>query len=315
MKKLSHEQFLEMVPSKILKNFIFLSVYNGDANKVKLLGNDGGIYLISPTHIKNGKIPRMSSALNKNEVLLNKFNSIHNKKYTYDLSNYKNTMSKLKIICPTHGKFEQLVSDHLKGAGCRKCANEKLSIGKKFADDYFLDYCRKLFNNKYQYINFNYKNMYSVIDIICPIHGKFTKIARSHYEGSGCNECMKEFNGVGFTKTKWVKLGNISKYFDSFKIYIVKITGNGESFIKIGRTFITVKKRFCGELRLPKCYKIEILYTLIGNGEYIYDLEYKLHRKLLKYKYLPSIHFDGKYECFSTDCINYIHDIINNDKL
>ena len=33
----------------------------------------------------------------------------------------KNNKTKIKIICPKHGVFEQRVNDHLRGVGCRWC--------------------------------------------------------------------------------------------------------------------------------------------------------------------------------------------------
>ena len=34
-------------------------------------------------------------------------------------------LEKIKIICPTHGPFEQEANSHLKGSGCRKCQISK----------------------------------------------------------------------------------------------------------------------------------------------------------------------------------------------
>jgi len=47
---------------------------------------------------------------------------VHGNKYDYSRVDYKNTMSKVKIICPEHGEFEQRPYAHLVGNGCPKCA-------------------------------------------------------------------------------------------------------------------------------------------------------------------------------------------------
>jgi hypothetical protein len=49
----------------------------------------------------------------------------HNNKYVYDLVLYENCRTKVKIICPVHGVFEQTPDAHLySGRGCEKCARE-----------------------------------------------------------------------------------------------------------------------------------------------------------------------------------------------
>lgn len=48
---------------------------------------------------------------------------VHSNKYDYSKVEYVNTQTKVVIICPTHGVFEQIPSNHLKGYGCRKCSN------------------------------------------------------------------------------------------------------------------------------------------------------------------------------------------------
>lgn len=49
--------------------------------------------------------------------------SIHGEKYDYSLVEYRNINTKVKIICPVHGIFEQKPSEHLSGCGCSWCSN------------------------------------------------------------------------------------------------------------------------------------------------------------------------------------------------
>lgn len=112
---------------------------------------------------------------------------IHNNFYNYDLSNYKNNRTKVKIICHKHGIFEQRPNDHLKGQGCPYCANNvKLSVDeiKKRADI--------IHNNKYEYSLFTeYNTQQDKIIIICPIHGKIIQKINNHLNGKGCKFCAK----------------------------------------------------------------------------------------------------------------------------
>lgn len=51
-------------------------------------------------------------------------NKLHKSKYTYAKEeDYKNLSTLFSITCPTHGPFEQRMSDHLKGNGCPSCAS------------------------------------------------------------------------------------------------------------------------------------------------------------------------------------------------
>jgi len=54
-----------------------------------------------------------------------KANKIHNNKYDYSLVEYINSKSKIKIICPIHGVFEQTPAKHLMGRGCQKCGGSE----------------------------------------------------------------------------------------------------------------------------------------------------------------------------------------------
>jgi very-short-patch-repair endonuclease len=58
---------------------------------------------------------------------------VHSKDYIYDYIDYKNMHSKVKIICPMHGEFNQLPLHHIKGVGCPKCNQSK---GEKLIEMY-----------------------------------------------------------------------------------------------------------------------------------------------------------------------------------
>lgn len=67
--------------------------------------------------------------LRKNvEEFINSANIIHNSYYDYSLVKYKGAKSKVKIICPIHGIFEQIPDSHINAKnGCPIC---KLSKGE-----------------------------------------------------------------------------------------------------------------------------------------------------------------------------------------
>ena len=53
--------------------------------------------------------------------------SVHGDKYDYSLVDYVGTDSKVRIICPVHGVFEQTLYNHMKGHGCPECAGVRKS--------------------------------------------------------------------------------------------------------------------------------------------------------------------------------------------
>ncbi len=56
---------------------------------------------------------------------------VHGNKYDYSKTNYVNSRTLIKIICPEHKEFTQLPSHHLQGRGCQKCGRIKLWITRK----------------------------------------------------------------------------------------------------------------------------------------------------------------------------------------
>jgi len=245
----------------------------------------------------------VTSAINKTEFLQNQFNKIHKNKYNYLEIHYLNGNSKIKIECRKHGIFEQKVSAHLNGHGCKKCGAEAPINSTKFNKEDFLEKANLKHNSKYDYSNAIYSNSIIKVTIICPVHGEFSQIPNSHLQGYGCPKCGFEFvgkinskNPTGWSLTEWIKSSKTSKNFDSFKVYIIKCWNEEEEFYKIGRTFLKINKRFSYIKALP--YKYEIIQVFEGEAEEIFKLETELKNKNKNNKYIPKIKFHGMQECF-----------------
>ncbi len=114
-----------------------------------------------------------------------KSKSIHHDKYVYDLVNYINAKTKIKIICPIHGIFEQTPNGHLSGKGCGKC------VGKNKTNEDFIDIAMNIHRNKYEYSLVEYKNAYSKVSIMCKKHGIFEQLPNNHLSGQGCPICSE----------------------------------------------------------------------------------------------------------------------------
>lgn len=102
-----------------------------------------------------------------------------------------------------------------------------------------------------------------------------------------------------WTLSGWVKSSKKSKSFDSYKVYVIEVFDVNERFIKIGRTFSTISKRFANNKSLP--YEYDILKEITDNPFRIFNLELKLKKLCKEFKYIPKKKFNGMHECFTED--------------
>ncbi len=133
-----------------------------------------------------------------NEKFRKKGTEIFNGYYIYTKTDLKNRDEKGRvcIICPEHGEFWQAPSSHLKGHGCSKCGHIKGGITQSLTTEQYIEKANIVHNFKYIYTDTIYTGCYNDIDIICPIHGKFTQAAYAHLSGHGCRDCATEANSV-----------------------------------------------------------------------------------------------------------------------
>ena len=122
---------------------------------------------------------------------------IHGKKYDYSLSSYESGNTKIKIICPIHGIFEQRPSDHIRGQGCPKCGLRKANNNRRFTKEQFIEAAEKVHGKKYDYSMVDYKNSSTKVKIICPIHGIFEQRPSDHMRGQGCPKCGRKRSSSG----------------------------------------------------------------------------------------------------------------------
>lgn len=233
------------------------------------------------------------------EEFINRGKIIHKDKFDYRHVNYKNNTTKVTIICPLHGEFEQVPTAHLSGNDCKKCRGEKLSIKFSLGISEFINRSLIIHNHFYNYDKVNYKNANKAVIITCPLHGDFLQKPAKHLIGRGCEDCSRDKqkdNPIGWRYSKWIEFAAVSPRFESFKVYILECWNENERFFKIGKTFMTIKERF---EKSPIPYKWKVIEVFNGDGKYISELENRLKKDNKKFKYLPSITFSGIQECFS----------------
>jgi hypothetical protein len=132
---------------------------------------------------------------------------IHGDKYDYSKVEYKGSDTKVTIICPEHGEFQQRAIDHSRGSGCSGCGKIDRSNSKKLTTDKFIERARKVHGDKYDYSKVNYKHSRTKIIIRCPEHGEFEQMPGSHLRGATCPKCaiIKNANANRLTVEEFIK--------------------------------------------------------------------------------------------------------------
>ena len=265
---------------------------------------------------------------------LNIFKQVHGSTYEY-LESTKRESDKFTVYCKIHGDFITTPKRHRRGQGCPKCGlmkssksliilqEQNLKIFKnkhsynsiinyklisKQKSNYklltYIGYNNYNYINKYLYLSNNYKNI-SKIEILCKIHGIFKQSVKSHKEGSACPKCSQLNLKGGWSYKEWMNRANTSKNFHGYKVYILLINNNAneEQFIKIGRTYTSIHKRFQNKLNYSYIIIKEISFE---DAKECCDYESYLLSLLKQYSYKPLKHFSGKSECFSTESLKIL---------
>ena len=125
-------------------------------------------------------------------IFIKRAKEIHGDKYDYSLVDYVNAKTKVEIICPMHGKFEQIPYNHLSGKGCKECGHIENGRNRSITFEKFLKKAKVVHGDKYDYSKSKVENYRTKIEIICKIHGSFFQTPNNHLSGKGCKECGME---------------------------------------------------------------------------------------------------------------------------
>ena len=152
------------------------------------------------------------------EQFINKAKKVHGNKYDYSKVDYKGCHIKVCIICPEHGEFWQVPSNHLNGSGCRKCSK----YGNRYNTEEWIDKVKKIHGDKYDYSKVIYKSSKENVVVICPEHGEFSIRPDNHNHGEGCPICR-------YIKSSSAIRKNINDVIRDFK----KVHGNKYDYSKV----------------------------------------------------------------------------------
>lgn len=107
-------------------NYSLVEFVNKKIN-IKIICKEHGIFKQTPQSHLSGKGCHVCGGSKKKttEEFIKESNIMHNFKYDYSLTEYKNAKAKVKIICKEHGQFEQKAYNHAIGVGCPSCCDSK----------------------------------------------------------------------------------------------------------------------------------------------------------------------------------------------
>ena len=180
--RLSTEEFIKR-SNKLHKN-------KYDYSKVKYVNSKTSVIIKCPihgefeqtadNHLSNYGCPQCGGSTKKDtDYFIKKAKKIHCDKYDYSKVIYKNSSTKVNIICPIHGEFIQTPNHHLHGRGCPYCA------GNKIIKYNIIEKIVKNLKNDYIYHGLNHNKLI----IECKKHGIFEQTYTSHIKGHGCPKC------------------------------------------------------------------------------------------------------------------------------
>ncbi len=135
-KPFSTSQFIEQATKKFGSKFDYSRVQYKNANtKISIICPEHGEFIITPySHLNSlhgcKKCGTSAMAEIQKEITHRKFNEfVKTSRYDYSKSVFDKITDKITIICPEHGEFQTTVDHHIRGTGCKKCADQNKTGG------------------------------------------------------------------------------------------------------------------------------------------------------------------------------------------
>lgn len=287
MRKLSNSEFIKRSTSIHDGRYSYeFSEYNGRNSMVKIVCPNHGVFFQKAGDHLSGK---GCSSCSGNKIrdftnFLIKATEVHGLKYIYDYYKLVSNKTKIKIVCPEHGSFEQSVKEHLSGKGCFKCGRFKSDRNRIKSTEHFINKSREKHGDRYEYTSTSYSGWAKRVVITCKIHGEFTQLARAHLSGKGCQEC----GCYGFNPLS-----------SGFVYFLLSEETN---CIKIGITN-DLKTRL-RSLKRSTPFPFVLIKTVSMKGEHCRQLENRYHTQ---YESANLTGFEG-----ATEWLKYSKDLMND---
>ena len=182
--------------------------------------------------------------------------------YTYEKVNYINAHTSVCITCKIHDAFYQKPHNHLNGATCLNCSNEKSSEIQRMSIEEFIEKAKEIHGDTYDYSQTIYgKNNAEHVNIMCKNHGLFYQSPSGHLAGRGCYNCRND-------KLSMIKRVSLDECINRFR----QIHGDKYDYtmVEYRHNHINVKIR---------CIKHDILFYQTPSNHYRSTGCMKCHKK------------------------------------
>lgn len=193
---------------------------------VSIVCSKHGTFKQTPSnHIyRKSQCPKCLGRNTTTKDFINKAKRVHGEKFSYDLVDYVNSTTKVKIVCSKHGVFKQTPAAHINGrCGCPKCNQskgeamiEKILVENniEFSTQYKFQDCKRIFPLRF---DFFISSLNTIIEYDGEQHFKY--IPRIHktlskYESMKKNDQIKneycKRKGINMIRISHIDIENIS---------------------------------------------------------------------------------------------------------
>lgn len=111
---------------------------------------------------------------------------VHGDKYDYSRVEYAGANNKVCVVCPVHGEFWPVASQHMLGGQCPKCQKDKTKLSLAS----FIEQAKAQYGNKYDYSKVELKGNKAKVCIIYPEHGEWWTTPNNFLRGNSCPGCF-----------------------------------------------------------------------------------------------------------------------------
>jgi hypothetical protein len=117
-------------------------------------------------------------------------NMYKDENYVYLSIERINKHTYVNYLCEKHGLISQMVSNHLKGCGCKFCGIERRVAKRRMTFDEFVEKAKQVHGEKYKYLKLiNKLKERTLIKYSCKKHGIQYQNITNHLLGYGCYKC------------------------------------------------------------------------------------------------------------------------------
>ena len=132
----------------------------------------------------------------------------HGGAYDYSQTEYVNSHTNVKIICPLHGLFNQSPTSHLTKSGCPDCGKlKRLENEKQNSLDSIKKRLFKKTAGRVKLVEASFSKINAEATFVCDKHGEFTRIVNTAlYNPNTCLHCFKESGSSNIREQHEVEL-------------------------------------------------------------------------------------------------------------